>query len=217
MKADLKATETNPIVESIRIALGREPGPPAEPRPAVLPPRPAKPIEDEIDLFISEVNLLSGHAERLLHKQVPQALAKLVADEEIRRAALWDTPLLADLGLASQLEKLGVEIVPAGDDKHLLATCDLGVTQADFALAETGTIGLLSSPAKPRAISLLPRVHLAIVRPEDFRPDLTQVFVEARQSGYLVLITGPSRTADIELTVTLGVHGPRSLDIWVLG
>ena len=83
-------------------------------------------------------------------------------------------------------------------------------------LPETGTIGLLSSTEKPRAVSLLPRVHLAIVTPAALRADMHQVFAEAKSSNYLVFITGPSRTADIELNVTLGVHGPRNLYVWMI-
>jgi L-lactate dehydrogenase complex protein LldG len=97
-----------------------------------------------------------------------------------------------------------------------MAQCDLGVTEADVALPETGTLGLFSSSEKPRAVSLLPRIHLALVRPEAIRTDLHQVFAEARSQPYLVFITGPSRTADIELTVTLGVHGPQVLCVWVV-
>ena len=72
-------------------------------------------------------------------------------------------------------------------------------------------------PLKNRALfHLLPRVHLAIVRPEMLRADMHQVFAEAKDSHYLVFITGPSRTADIELTVTLGVHGPKNLYVWMM-
>ena len=90
-------------------------------------------------------------------------------------------------------------------------------THRDFLLPETGTLVLQSSAGKPRAVSLLPRVHLAIVRPEMMRADMHQVFAEAKERHYLLFITGPSRTADIELTVTLGVHGPRNLYVWMMG
>jgi L-lactate dehydrogenase complex protein LldG len=98
-----------------------------------------------------------------------------------------------------------------------MALCDLGITEADYLLPETGTLVLRSSAVKPRGVSLLPRVHLAIVRPEMLRADMHQVFAEAKDHHYLVFITGPSRTADIELTVTLGVHGPKNLYVWMLG
>ena len=98
-----------------------------------------------------------------------------------------------------------------------MALCDLGITEADYLLPETGTIVLHSSAEMPRAVSLLPRIHLAIVRPEMLRPDMHQVFAESRDCNYLVFITGPSRTADIELTTTLGVHGPKELFVWILG
>ena len=212
----MNPAEKGAFIDNIRKSLGRQPGPPLEPRPSVLPPRSQLDIQHEIDLFLSEVNQLSGKAKRVDTRQLAQAIEGLVETEEIQKATLWRTPLLEELNLAAHLERLGVEIIPADADKHRLATCDLGVTGVDFALAETGTIGLLSSPDKQRPVSLLPRVHLALLHPNAFRPDLSQVFGEAKGQKYLVFITGPSRTADIELTVTLGVHGPKSLNIWVL-
>ena len=97
-----------------------------------------------------------------------------------------------------------------------MALCDLGITEADYLLPETGTLVLTSSTEKPRAVSPLPRVHLAIVRPEMLLADIHQVFAEAKDGNYRVFITGPSCTADIELTVTLGVHGPKNLYVWVV-
>ena len=109
-----------------------------------------------------------------------------------------------------------MDLVSPNADKHEMAKCDLGITEADFLLPETGTLVLRSSAEKPRAVSLLPRVHLAIVRAEMLRADMHQVFAEAKDKNYLVFITGPSRTADIELTTTLGVHGPKNLYVWMV-
>ena len=107
------------------------------------------------------------------------------------------------------------ELFPVGTPEHALAA-DIGITEADYHLPETGTLVLKSSSEQPRAVSLLPRIHLAIVNHQMLRPDMHQVFAEAKYSHYLVFITGPSRTADIELTVTLGVHGPKNLFVWML-
>ena len=140
----------------------------------------------------------------------------LVQEQNIRKATVWETPHLRRLGIAEILNSLGVDLVSPHASKHEMALCDLGITEADFLLPETGTLVLYSSAQKPRAVSLLPRVHLVIVRPEFLRADLHQVFAEAKDHHYLVFITGPSRTADIELTVTLGVHGPKNLYVWML-
>jgi L-lactate dehydrogenase complex protein LldG len=104
-----------------------------------------------------------------------------------------------------------VELVSPYASNREVAECDLGVTGADFGLPETGTLVLRSSSEQPRTVSLLPRVHLALIRSTCLRADLHQVFEEAKHAGYFVFVTGPSRTADIELTVTVGVHGPKTL------
>jgi L-lactate dehydrogenase complex protein LldG len=143
-------------------------------------------------------------------------LQTLVREQNVHRATAWETPYLRQLGITEILNSLGVELVSPNADKHEMALCDLGVTEADYLLPETGTLVLRSSATQPRAVSLLPRIHLAIVRPAMLRPDMHQVFTEAAASHYLLFITGPSRTADIELTVTLGVHGPKNLYVWMI-
>ncbi|OGO66157.1 MAG: hypothetical protein A2Z45_10680 [Chloroflexi bacterium RBG_19FT_COMBO_55_16] len=203
------------VIENVRRALGRTAGAAVEARPAVLAPRQAGSIEAEVDLLIKEINALSGSAQRVSEDDLNQVLKGLLQTQEVKKATLWQTAGLADLGLEGRLREMGVEIISPHADKYVLAECDLGVTEVDFALPETGTLGLLSSQDKPRAVSLLPRVHLAILRPAALRADLHDVFAEAKDQGYLILITGPSRTADIELTVTLGVHGPQALYVWV--
>jgi L-lactate dehydrogenase complex protein LldG len=206
----------NLVVDAVRRALGRSVQDRIPPRPEVLPPRTARSPDDEIDCFLREVNALSGVGRRLQEAELDPQLERLVREHEIRRACLWATPRIARTNVAGRLARLGVAIVPSDAGHRALAECDLGVTEADFALPETGTIGLVSSAERPRAVSLLPRVHLALVDPAVLRADLHQVFEEARDVPYLVFVTGPSRTADIELTVTLGVHGPQQLHIWVL-
>jgi L-lactate dehydrogenase complex protein LldG len=207
---------TNPVIEAVRRSLVRTEGNPPRPRPDIYPPRQPGTPETEIDLLLAEIIKLSGVGQRLAPAGLGEALSTLVAEQNVRKATLWDTPLLEQMKIAECLRSLGVELVSPNADKRTLALCDLGVTEADYALPETGTIVLRSSREKPRAVSLLPRIHLAVILPSALRADLHQVFAEAKDSPYLVFITGPSRTADIELTTTLGVHGPRNLYVWLL-
>lgn len=206
---------TNPVLENIRRSLARTPHPTPSLRPVILNPRLPESVDSETERFLSEVNKLSGKAEKLESSNIFYALQNLVAEQNIRKATVWNTPRLNQLQITNYLSSLGVELISPNSDKHTLAQCDLGVTEADYLLPETGTLVLHSSAEKPRAVSLAPRVHLAIVHPTMLRSDLHQVFAEAKDSNYLVFITGPSRTADIELTVTLGVHGPKNLYVWM--
>ena len=222
---------TNAVIENIRRSLGgqRPPYNPRRglgPRPAIYESRRPESVDSEIEQFLDEVRKLSGVAEKLSADSVSDALKALVAKNGIRKATLWHTPLFEQLGIENTLRSLAVDIISPNADKHEMAHCDLGITEAEYILPETGTLVLASSAEKPRAVSLLPRLHLAIVRPEMLRPDLHQVFAEHIGRGeaslrpytpdYLVFITGPSRTADIELTVTLGVHGPKNLHVWIM-
>jgi L-lactate dehydrogenase complex protein LldG len=207
---------SNPIIDNIRRSMGRTEATPLNPRPAIYEPRKAGAIDSEIQAFLDEVKKLSGIGQRLAPDGVADALKTLVAGQEIRRATTWNTHGLQQLQIADHLSSLGVDMVSPTAEKHEMALCDLGITEADYLLPETGTIVLQSSAEMPRAVSLLPRIHLAIIRPEMLRPDMHQVFAEAKGNNYLVFITGPSRTADIELTTTLGVHGPRELFVWMI-
>ncbi|MBC7879599.1 MAG: lactate utilization protein [Anaerolineales bacterium] len=213
---------TNPILENIRKSLGRTDqisspqGAPLSLRPAIYQPRQPESVESEIETFLNEIKKLSGIGQKLSPDGIDFALETLITDQNIRTATVWQTPHLRQLGVTEILNSFNIKLISPNADKHEMAQCDLGITEADFLLPETGTLALYSSTEKPRAVSLLPRIHLAIVRPEILRADMHQVFAEAKNSNYLVFITGPSRTADIELTVTLGVHGPKNLYVWVI-
>ena len=207
---------TNPILDNIRKSLGRTGQSSLSRRPDIYGPRRPESLDTEIEQFLLEIKKLSGIGQRLSSTDIESSLKSLVTEQKIHNATIWNTPYLQELQITNYLSSLGVDLISPNGEKHELAQCDLGITEADFLLPETGTIVLRSSAEKPRAVSLLPRVHLAIVRPEMLRGDMHQVFAEAKDSNYLVFITGPSRTADIELTTTLGVHGPKNLFIWMI-
>ena len=207
---------TNPVIENIRRSLGRTAQSELAPRPAIYESRLPESTDSESTRFLEEVGKLSGVGKKLSPADMDSALQVLVREQNIQRATSWDTLYLRQLGVAEILNSLGVELISPNANKHEMALCDLGVTEADYLLPETGTLVLRSSALQPRAVSLLPRIHLAVVRPFMLRADMHQVFAEASDHHYLLFITGPSRTADIELTVTLGVHGPKNLYVWML-
>ncbi len=206
------------ILGNVRMALNRRLDAPAPivPSTARLGPRFPGDADVEMEMLLSEIAKLGGFTQQINRPAVRAALAELVRANGVKKAAVWDTVELKELGVAEALQELGVELVSPQADKYALAECDLGLTGADAALPETGTLLLRSSPDRARAVSLLPRIHLALVRPAALRADLHQAFEEFKRDGYLIAITGPSRTADIELTVTIGVHGPKALHVWAL-
>ena len=100
----------------------------------------------------------------------------------------------------------------------------LGITGVDYAIAETGSVVLLPSSLLSRLTSLLPPVHLAIVRPREVLGTLDDLFLlrrlafydDGKMVPYINFITGPSRTADIEQQIVIGVHGPREVHMLIL-
>jgi len=107
-----------------------------------------------------------------------------------------------------------------------MAAADLGITGADYAVAETGSVVVLPRRGLSRLVSVLPPVHVALVRPQEVVATLDDVFLLRRleyyrnggdMGSYLNFITGPSRTADIEQTLVVGVHGPREVHLVLLG
>jgi L-lactate dehydrogenase complex protein LldG len=102
------------------------------------------------------------------------------------------------------------------------AEADCGITDAEWGVAATGTLVLPMIPGRTRSASLLPPVHLAILDGDRILPDVPAVLSEVHarymapgdRPSSVVFVTGPSRTADIELNLVLGVHGPRRL--WIV-
>jgi L-lactate dehydrogenase complex protein LldG len=96
---------------------------------------------------------------------------------------------------------------------------EAGVSRAAFGLADTGSVVLAAGPEEPRARSLLPPVHVTILEAERILPGLADLFRElgAELPSALAIVTGPSRTADIEQKLVIGVHGPGEVHIVITG
>ncbi|HET6440013.1 MAG TPA: lactate utilization protein [Anaeromyxobacter sp.] len=112
--------------------------------------------------------------------------------------------------LAARVPGLGFQVTPES-----AAGARLGVTQVDWAVAETGSLVVTTEAVAERLASSLPEIHLALADPTRMLPTLSALLRELGPSPnrFLALITGPSRTADIERVLTIGVHGPRRLVI----
>jgi L-lactate dehydrogenase complex protein LldG len=148
-----------------------------------------------------------------------RALNEVINDlrlsSKANRIAVSDAPLLAELtrGIA------GLEVCPSPTD---LFGYDVGITSAQLAIAETGTLILESEKERHRLISLLPPIHIALVRSSGIVLTIADALKQLRGDGQsamsraITFITGPSRTADIELTLTVGVHGPKELYVIVI-
>ena len=93
-----------------------------------------------------------------------------------------------------------------------------GLSDASYGLADTGSVVLMASPEEPRARSLLPDAHVSILREERILPGLESLFeaLDGELPSALAIVTGPSRSADIEQRLTVGVHGPREVHVVLL-
>ena len=107
-----------------------------------------------------------------------------------------------------------------GEPNASVRDCDLGVTGCDCLVAQTGSIIVSTVSAGGRALSVLPPVHLVIARREQIVPDLASAMALLRKRydkhwpSALSVITGPSRTADIEKILVMGAHGPKRLALY---
>jgi L-lactate dehydrogenase complex protein LldG len=190
--------------------------------------------ETLVNRFRKELDALAGFT--YLVESVDEAAAQ-IAELALRfdspRVLGWDAAAFDALGVPGLIDRLtarGVDLVsqqvPFGGDarREALAALDpipMGLTGADAGLAESGSIVLSSGPGRGRLASLMVPIHVAVLRrdrmvfslPDLFRlrPDLASM-----PGSNLVCITGPSRTADIEMTLSRGVHGPREVHVVLL-
>jgi L-lactate dehydrogenase complex protein LldG len=184
-------------------------------------PRPTMPA-DLVSRFLSRATDMQSSVERLAdRREIPAAVARyvdalvlppLIAAQKSRTGVCW--PELADLDWAAA--GLAIEARPTkGQDR-------LGITGTFCAIAETGTLVVLAGPATPTATTLLPDTHIAVVHADRIVSGMEEAFTLVRRERGAMprainLISGPSRTGDIEQTIVLGAHGPFRVHILVLG
>jgi len=150
-----------------------------------------------IDRFKESVESVAGHC--VVTADVTDAVKQIIADLKAQRiASSEDAP-----------------------NAHDIFQFDVGISNAQAGIAETGTLVLDSARERHRLVSLVPPVHIAIINAssivETLGEALTLLQKDKEISPAITFITGPSRTADIELTMAIGVHGPRELYVIVNG
>src|SRR5262245_1575367 len=152
---------------------------------------------DPVNRFKESVESVSAHC--IITTDVADAIKQIITDLKAERIAYSDNP----------------------PNAHDIFNFDVGISNAQAAIAETGTLVLDSTCERHRLVSLVPPVHIAIVNAssivETLSDALTLLQKDKEISPAITFITGPSRTADIELTLAIGVHGPRELYVIVNG
>jgi L-lactate dehydrogenase complex protein LldG len=172
---------------------------------------------DPVDRFVGAARAVA--AEVVVGTARDDLIRRVCGAGGVRRAVASRDPECE--GVAELLRVLGVEVVAPGDTEAV-AAADLGITGALYGLALTGSLVVDSQRAGTRTGSLLPPRHLALLRRDAILPDAGDLWrhlpqrLPAGLPANLVLITGPSRSADIELQLTIGVHGPWELVIGLL-
>ena len=168
-------------------------------------------------------------------EEATEYVVSLTRSIEARSVVRSGHDVLDRLGIDAALSAAGVDVTvsAAGRDgdrqskreelRDRAARADVGITGVDYAIAETGSCVILPRPGVSRAVSLLPPVHVAVVEADRVLPSLDELFVlrrsdflHGKMGSYMNIITGPSRSADIEYTIVKGVHGPGEVHLVLL-
>lgn len=225
------------ILQRLEAGLGTLPYPGCLPAPDSIP----SPLPDAASVAVQHgpadwrllrtelTNLRAELDVATTRAELAEALKRLVRAYGIETAVCWEHSRLAGIGIDVLLAAAGVKVLDAACVEgsgacRALRDVDLGVTAADAVFLDCGAIAVRSGIGRPRSISLVPRVHLAVVAEEDLQPGLHVLPELLRAWGEeegglpsaIHLISGPSGTADIELVYVQGVHGPLALHVLAL-
>ncbi len=188
----------------------------AKQAPGILPAVPSTRVK-RLKQFIDKAEAAQASVSRVSEQSMGKALVEWLRDHNLPAEVRMSPDKRLD-GLRKQAEKK-LTIKPApGDGSDIV-----GVSHAECGIVETGTLALMSGPDNPTTLNFLPENHVVVLREkdvvdhyEDIWPRLRKRFGERKMPRTLNLITGPSRSADIEQTLILGAHGPVRLHILLI-
>ena len=184
---------------------------------------PAYAVDERIGRFCQLLETLHAEVHRVTETDWPQQLRTILAG---RAASLMVAPETeSGRRLAADWSQDAPRLVPYDRPVEEMKTTlvhgvDAGLTTAVAGIAETGTLVLWPDAAEPRLLSLLPPIHVALVRASTVVDNLPELMRDqgwsSRMPTNVVLVSGPSKTADIEQTLAYGVHGPKELVVLVI-
>jgi L-lactate dehydrogenase complex protein LldG len=215
--------ESNDVLQKVRKALGHTTAPGSVPPPPVIDESFTRLIRVDADL--AQAFIKTATEARLKVQQVAEAdaagrIAESVKLHQCHRVGISESLLFDRLGLVEALRSVGVQVeMWGGLSLDAAYELECGITNVWAAVAETGSLVIRPDPHQGRALSLVPPLHIAVVEPGQIVPDLIDLFArmgaEARFPN-TTLVTGPSKTADIEGSLVTGVHGPGIVEVYLL-
>jgi L-lactate utilization protein LutC len=214
---------SNDVLQKIRLALGRN----ERLRTVPVPPKIDEPIVRLVhsdvglpELFARQARKANMGCDLVRIESLLEKLTAYLQSVGAKTLCLPVSPFLQKIGVVDGLRAAGFTVRTwdelTADDTY---TFDVGITDAYAAVAETGTIVIRPTPSHGRVLSLVPPIHVAILEPRMFVPDLVDLFEKVAADplkATTTLITGPSKTSDIEGNLVTGVHGPGAVQIFVL-
>ena len=197
---------------------------PIRERRHMIPRRDLSPLA-QLQLFTDEAEAVGCFVYQLDHNAAFEQIMELIGDD--RSVLSWEESEIPLEGLHGMLESLGVTVAGQSDgraDTDASGDVRVGITGVNAALAATGSLILESGGGRYRNTSLLPDVHIALMRAEQITPDLETWQQIQKGAGYpaftvasnTTVITGPSKTADIAHQLVKGAHGPREVHVMIL-
>jgi L-lactate dehydrogenase complex protein LldF len=165
-----------------------------------------------VERFIQELEALGGNVQQAPASALVESIKHALLERKVASLLAWDWEHLPP-GLQGALASAGIKVLPGADP-----TAQAGITGAICAVAETGTLVLPGGPGRPQSASLLPELHIAVLNQETVFGSLEEALrlPEICHAPTVVLVSGPSRTADIEMTLTIGVHGPGQVHVFLV-